>query len=245
MNVLCEKPICITRNELIKIENKIIDTDLIYFTSFQKRYVPIFIYLKDILEEQLLGKINLIRYIYSHKGPYTSWKPLSKERWFFDAEKAGGGVLLDLGVHCIDILCMLTGDYSNIAGYTQNTTCKGIKQEDNCSVLFRFKNDAIGIISVSWCNELMEMVDIFGTKGTLRVDLHDKNPVKVMPRKLKRNKFIKKALNYRPSLEIAQHSLIDHFIECVIREEQGHPNFFDGKKALEFVLNSYNRAQSQ
>lgn len=238
-HILCEKPIAISKEELDQIELELSSKDLIFFTSFQKRYNPIFKLIKDVIENGILGKIILVRYYFSHYGPYKSWNALSEEKWFFDSKKAGGGVLLDLGVHCIDILRYLIGEYDNINGITFNTSCINMKEEDNCNVLFRFKNNASGLISVSWCNEPSETIDIFGTKSFIKVDLSGRNLPSFGPESLKSNKLIKDLLDFKPTNESAQNKLIDHFINCVLTKKQEHPNFEDGKKAVEFVLDAY------
>jgi predicted dehydrogenase len=238
-HILCEKPIAISREELIQMELELNEKNLIFFTSFQKRYKQLFKLIKKVLDEQILGRITLVRYYFSHYGPYKSWKALSDEKWFFDSEKAGGGVLLDLGVHCIDILRYLLGDYDHIEGATFNTTCIDMEDEDNCSVLFRFKNGEPGITSVSWCNEPSETIDIFGTEGYIKVNLSGEKLSTFGPITLKRKEAIKKLLDYRSTNESTQNKLIDHFINCVQTKKQESPNFFDGKRAVEFVLDAY------
>ena len=238
-NILCEKPIAISREELSQIEEKLKNKNIIFFTSFQKRYNPVFKLLKDIIEKDVLGKIISARYYFSHYGPYKSWNALSLEKWFFDSKKAGGGVLLDLGVHCIDILRYLLGEYDIVNGINFNASCINMQDEDNCNVLFRFKNDALGFITASWCNEPLEMVDIFGTKGYVKLDLTNKNYVSYGPQKLKKNEFLQNLIDYKPSEDIAQYVLTDHFIDCIKKKSQEHPNFEDGKRAVEFVLDAY------
>jgi len=111
--------------------------------------------------------------------------------------------------------------------------------EDNCNVLFKFKNEALGFITASWCNEPLETVDVFGTKGYLKLDLTNKNFVSYGPRKLKKNEFLQSLIEYKPSGDIAQYVLTDHFIECIKKQTQENPNFEDGKRAVEFVLDAY------
>jgi predicted dehydrogenase len=239
-NILCEKPIAISINELKDIEASLRTKKLIFFSAYQKRYIPIIPQIKKVIENEVLGEINLVRHFFSHYGPYTSWRPLSEQKWFFDSEKAGGGVLLDLGVHSIDLLRYLIGDFSKIEGYSHNTTCKKISNEDNCSVLFRFRNNAIGVITVSWCNEPLDIVEIFGTKGILRIDLQSNEPLDYKPKNLKKNEVLKKILEQKFTMNvIPQNLLIDHFIQCVLNRNQENPNFEDGKRSVEFVLEAY------
>ena len=238
-NILCEKPIAISKEELIRIESELTSKDLIFFTSFSKRYNPIFRLIKGIIEGDVLGKITSVKYFFSHYGPYKSWNALSKQKWFFDSEKAGGGVLLDLGVHCIDILRFLLGEYDRVNGINFNTSCINMEGEDNCNVLLRFKRDTLGIISVSWCNEPSETLDIYGTKGFIKVDVSGRNPLSFGPKSLKRNNVVKDLLEFKPTNESAQNMLIDHFINCIQINKQESPSFDDGKKAVEFVLDAY------
>jgi len=244
INILCEKPICISQKELENIETMLNKKKLIYFSSFQKRYIGIFSLIKEVIDNKALGDINLVRYFFSHYGPYTSWKPFSEQKWFFDSKMAGGGVLLDLGVHCVDILRHLVGEYNEIEGYSYNSFCKKIEDEDNCNVLFRFENNTLGVISVSWCNEPMELLELYGTMGTLKVNLHLTEPISFTPKKLKRNQYIKKIVEYEPLDENTQHLLINHFINCVLKGKQEHPDFNDGKLATEFVLKAYSLKKS-
>jgi len=238
-NILCEKPIAISREELTQIEEKLKNKNIIFFTSFNKRYNPIFRLIKSIIDEDILGKITLVRSFLSHYGPYKSWKALSEEKWFFDSKKAGGGVLLDLGVHCIDILRHLLGEYDKVNGINFNTSCINMQDEDNSNVLFRFKNDTLGLISVSWCNEPSEFLEIYAKKGYIKVDISGRNPISFGPNSLKRNRIIKNLLEFTPLYESAQNKLIDHFINCIKTNNQENPNFEDGKRAVEFVLDAY------
>jgi UDP-N-acetylglucosamine 3-dehydrogenase len=239
-NILCEKPIAISREELDNIETELKKSDIIYFTSFQKRYIPCLPDIKTMIENNVIGKLTSIRHLFSHLGPYTSWKPLSEEKWFFNSEKAGGGVLMDLGVHSIDLLRDLIGEYSKIEGYSSNTSCKDISNEDNCNVLIRFQNNVLGIISVSWCNEPSDIIEIFGTKGMLKIDLQSPKPFSYKPKTLKKNQLMKQFLKKKYSRKIIeQYKLTNDFIQAVLTKTQAHPNFLDGKRAVEFVLEAY------
>ena len=240
-NVLCEKPIAISLEELGKIENILNKKDLIYFSSFQKRYMKVSPIIKRIIHNKVLGEIHLVRYFFGHYGPYTSYNAMSKQKWFIDSKMAGGGVLIDLGVHCIDLLRYLVGEFTEIEGFSRGSACKGIIDEDICNVLFRFENNVLGNISVSWCSEPMEILEFFGSKGTLSIDLQSNKPFNYKPSKLKRNSIFKEAISETyNTASIAQHDLINHFVDCVINKKQDHPNFNDGKRAVEFVLQAYN-----
>ena len=239
VHILCEKPICITQHELNSVENELLKKNIVFFTAFHKRYISIFPIIKDLIENNSLGKISLARYIFTHLGPYISHNALSKEKWFIDSEKAGGGVVLDLGVHCIDILRYLIGEYQTVNGFNHNTSCLDTKDEDNGSVIFKFQNDALGVINMSWCTIPTELIEIFGTKGSISIDLMSDNLFNYNPEALKYNPLISEAMTYRRSQENPHSLLINHFIQCILTNKNEHPNFQDGKKAVEFILKAY------
>jgi UDP-N-acetylglucosamine 3-dehydrogenase len=243
IHVLCEKPICINRKELEVLTQANKKSTLIFMTSFQKRFNPHIPSLKSIIDNEVLGRLILVKYYFSHYGPYISWKALSEEKWFFDSHMAGGGVLLDLGVHCIDNLRYLIGEYRRVDGVHSNTSCIDMKDEDNCNVLLRFQNDTLGIISVSWCNFPSEVIELYGSNGNLRIDLLSKRPISFQPKNLKKNKLIKKALTIRKYSDNYQDAVINQFINAILMNKRIHPDFEDGKKAVEFVFESYDLLQ--
>ncbi|NVM19427.1 MAG: Gfo/Idh/MocA family oxidoreductase [Candidatus Lokiarchaeota archaeon] len=147
---------------------------------------------------------------------------------------------MDLGIHAIDLLRFLIGEFTEIGGYNDSNNCKKIKDEDTCNVLFKFENGILGNITVSWCSYPSEVLELYGTEGTLKIDLQSNKPFTFQPKKLKRNSYFKEVLNeYCNTNIIPQHKLINHFVNCVLNKKQENPNFHDGKRAVEFVLEAY------
>jgi len=84
------------------------------------------------------------------------------------------------------------------------------------------------------------MLELFGTEGSLKIDLQSNTPFTFQPKKLRRNAYLKEALEADYNMNIIpQHELINHFVSCVLNKNQENPNFYDGKRAVEFVLESY------
>ncbi|MHA1107119.1 MAG: Gfo/Idh/MocA family protein [Promethearchaeota archaeon] len=115
-----------------------------------------------------------------------------------------------------------------------------MEDEDTCNVIFKFDNGTLGNVAVSWCSEPSEMLELFGTEGSLKIDLQSNTPFTFQPKKLRRNAYLKEALEADYNMNIIpQHELINHFVSCVLNKNQENPNFYDGKRAVEFVLESY------
>ncbi|MHA1325987.1 MAG: Gfo/Idh/MocA family protein [Promethearchaeota archaeon] len=248
INILCEKPICISKEELNEIESHLNKKKVIFFSSFQKRYIPPIIMFKDVIEKGLLGDIRYIRYRFSHLGPYKSWRPISEEKWFYDIDKAGGGVLIDLGVYCIDLIRFLFGDYKNLIFSMKESQCYKIEGEDSAFVIFKVDDNITGEIDVSWCFGPLEYITLMGNKGWMILEFVPKYQVFYhfyWKKKLAKNKLIQKMVKWTPTSRNYQQQLINHFVNCVINGTQEHPDFIDGKRAVEFVLDAYSFKESQ
>ncbi len=92
------------------------------------------------------------------------------KEWRFNKKTAGGGELLDQGVHMLDISRWFLGELAEIQGFTPNLYWGG-GVEDNAFVTARAKGGAIAQIHASWTNwDWIHCFEIFGTKGYIRID---------------------------------------------------------------------------
>jgi len=96
-------------------------------------------------------------------GPHSAW--------FWDAEQAGGGAIVDLGCHCIEIVRSYMGKDNRpleVMAWT-DTLVHPIEAEDNAICLIRFESGAMGQFEVSWTfRGGMDLRDeVAGTEGTI------------------------------------------------------------------------------
>ena len=110
-----------------------------------------------------LGEITWVRSRETHPGPHSAW--------FWDDRKAGGGAIIDLGCHCIEIIRTFVGKGNRPveAMCHADTLVHPIKGEDNAIALIRFESGAIGQFEVSWTfRGGMDLRDeVMGTEGTI------------------------------------------------------------------------------
>ena len=99
----------------------------------------------------------------THPGPHSAW--------FWDAELAGGGCIVDLGCHCIEIIRNYVGKTNRPVEVMcwSDTLVHPIDAEDNAIALIRFESGAIGQFEVSWTfRGGMDLRDeVAGTEGTI------------------------------------------------------------------------------
>jgi len=113
-----------------------------------------------------LGRILWTRSRETHPGPHSDW--------FFDPERAGGGALVDMGCHCIEIgRCFVGKDVRPVEVMCwTDTQVHPIDAEDHAIALVRYASGAVSQVEVSWTfRGGMDLRDeVSGTEGTIRLD---------------------------------------------------------------------------
>jgi predicted dehydrogenase len=110
-----------------------------------------------------VGDVLWVRSRETHPGPHSAW--------FWDAGQAGGGAIVDLGCHCIEIVRSFVGKGNRPVEVMcwKDTLVHPIEAEDNAIALIRFESGAVGQFEVSWTfRGGMDLRDeVAGTEGTI------------------------------------------------------------------------------
>jgi predicted dehydrogenase len=164
--VLCTKPLA--RNA---VEAKAM-LDAVEAAGVFSGYLEDLVYtpktLKSIesIQNGALGKVLWARSRETHPGPHSAW--------FWDPEIAGGGAIVDLACHCIEISRNFIGkDIRPVEAFCwADTQVHPIAAEDSAIGLVRYANGAIGQFEVSWAfRGGMDLRDeVSGTEGTIWLD---------------------------------------------------------------------------
>ncbi len=129
-------------------------------------YTPKFLKAMETVKGGALGRILWAKSRETHPGPHSDW--------FWDIEQAGGGCILDLGCHCVEIARSYIGkDIKPIEVMCwADTQVKPIDAEDHAIGLVKYENGAIGQFEVSWTfrGGLDLRDEVMGTEGTIWVN---------------------------------------------------------------------------
>ena len=129
-------------------------------------YTPKFIKASQSVHEGALGRILWAKSRETHPGPHSEW--------FWDIEQAGGGCILDLGCHCVEITRSYIGkDIKPVEVMCwADTQVKPIDAEDHAIGLVKYENGAIGQFEVSWTfrGGLDLRDEVMGTEGTIWIN---------------------------------------------------------------------------
>jgi len=182
-HVYCDKPLTVTYSEAQEVLQLTERSGLIHQVALQNRFFPSTMRAKELIQEGRLGRILSFRACYLHSGSVDPQKPFG---WKQD-KAMGGGVLVDLGSHVLDLLYHLLGEYASIMARTQiiynrrpdrEGRMMEMAADDAVYMIATMKNGSVGTIEASkiatGTNDELR-VEIHGDQGALRFNLMDPN----------------------------------------------------------------------
>ncbi|MDJ0665067.1 MAG: Gfo/Idh/MocA family oxidoreductase [Acidimicrobiia bacterium] len=161
--VLCTKPLARSGEEAKRILDRVEQAGIFAGYLEDLCYTPKTLKAIAAVNGGAIGDVTWVRSRETHPGPHSAW--------FWDKDKAGGGAIVDLGCHCIEIIRNFVGKGNrplDVMAWA-DTLVHPIKAEDNAVVLIRFESGAIGQFEVSWSfRGGMDLRDeVAGTEGTI------------------------------------------------------------------------------
>ena len=168
IHLLLEKPVATTLAAAREIRQAVNAGRGQCMVGFTHRFMDGNIRARQMLKDGKLGEPFMIRIRFAHRGPQPGW---AMSDWFYRRAKSGGGAMLDMGIHAMDLCRFLVGEVESVFGLV-GTLRKAIEVDDNAVVGLKFAGGrALGYIEVGWTSGPgFTGVEIYGDEGTLLVD---------------------------------------------------------------------------
>ncbi|HRL10895.1 MAG TPA: Gfo/Idh/MocA family oxidoreductase [Aggregatilineales bacterium] len=161
--VLCTKPLARTAAEAKRILDAVERAGVFHGYLEDLVYTPKTLKALKSVQNGAVGKVLWARSRETHPGPHSDW--------FWDKEQSGGGAIIDMGCHCIEIGRSFIGkDIRPVEVMCwADTQVHPIEAEDHAVGLVRYANGAVGQFEVSWAfRGGMDLRDeVSGTEGTI------------------------------------------------------------------------------
>lgn len=161
--VLCTKPLARNGAEARRMLETVEQAGVFAGYLEDLVYTPKTLKAVETVRSGALGRILWVRSREAHSGPHSAW--------FWDRGQAGGGAIVDLGCHCIEIIRSFVGKevYPREVLCWADTLVHPVESEDNSVTLIRFDGGALGQFEVSWTfRGGMDLRDeVSGTEGTI------------------------------------------------------------------------------
>ena len=168
-HVVCEKPMALTKAGCEEIIFKALQMSKQVFCVMQNRYSPPSVWIKQVVEEQLLGKIFMVQVNCYWNRDSRYYK---EDTWKGDGVLDGGTLFTQFS-HFIDIMYWLFGDIRNISGNFSDFNHSNLTDfEDSGLVTFDFVNGGMGCLNYStsvWNKNLESSLTVIGEKGSIKI----------------------------------------------------------------------------
>ena len=191
-HVLLEKPMALSLTEARAIAVAAEAAERSVMIGFSHRLYRGNQKVKALIEAGTIGAPFMVRVRFAHNGPFPGW---AKSDWFYDPARAGGGALLDMGIHAIDLCQWFVGPITAVTALMA-TLRKPIQVDDNAVLALTFGENALGYIEVGWTSGPGFLgYEIYGDEGSiindytslrdlLRVIRNKRNHFREMPQSL-------------------------------------------------------------
>ncbi len=161
--ILCTKPLAVSGSEALDLLKAVEKAGVFHGYLEDLVYTPKTVKALQAAQKGALGRVLWARSRETHGGPHSDW--------FWTKELSGGGAIVDMGCHCIEIARNFIGKGNRPVEVTcwADTQVHPIDTEDHAVGLVRYENGAIGQFEVSWTfRGGMDLRDeIAGTEGTV------------------------------------------------------------------------------
>jgi predicted dehydrogenase len=103
------------------------------------------------------------------RAQLSCWYPPIEGAWRQDPATGGGGALIDMGGHCMDLLEMFFGRIKRVSCFINNSV-HNYKSEDSSTAMLFFENGALGTVDTFFCipdNSSKNVLELYGSKGSI------------------------------------------------------------------------------
>lgn len=143
-NVFVEKPLGINADESKKIADAFKKAGKQLTVGYMMKYHNLHEKAKELVNGGKIGKVNDVR------AQFSCWYPDIKGAWRQNKKLGGGGAIMDLGVHCIELIEYVLGEEIKDVKAFYSTRTFSYEVEDGAVIVFRTENGVLGHIDVNF-----------------------------------------------------------------------------------------------
>ena len=231
LHVMCDKPMAMDVNECKRMLDACNANEVQLQICFLFRFHSAFQQIKEWIAEGRLGRIVHARM------PFMKYAPKPSDDWHIDPSKSGGGSLIDLGVHSIDLLEYLIGEVAEVSAFC-NSVIHNYDVDETSTLMMRFKNGGQSVTETSFTAVGSDQIlEIYGTDGSVVVFNDDGWKIKTV--------IDGKQQVIGSQFEDLFQLQFEHFAQCVSGEAQPIVSGYDGLRNMRIVSAAYKSAESK
>ncbi len=242
-HVVCEKPLCRTMEEAERMVAACDEAGIKFMYAEELLFAPKYVRAKDLIDSGAIGDLYLAKQAEKHDGPHAEW--------FWDVERSGGGVTLDMGCHAFLFFMWLFGDRKPTAVTAQMGTYvhkDRTEGDDDAIIIVEFEGGGRGMAEESWAKVggMDDLAEFYGSEGVIFADLLYGNAMRVYSERGYDYSVEKasttKGWSFCTFEEMWNYGFpqeMEHFIDCVKNDEEPIVTGADGRDVMEIVFAAY------
>jgi predicted dehydrogenase len=247
-HVVVEKPLCLNLAEADRMIEACREAGVQLMYAEELCFAPKYVRLKQLLCSGALGAPTLIKQSEKHDGPHAAH--------FWDVDRSGGGVTMDMGCHAIEFFRWMLGRPPVRSVYAQmSTLVHGDKTrgDDNSILIVEFASGVVCLAEESWTKlgGMDDRAEVHGSGGVAYADLLHGNAIETYSAS-GYDYAVEKAGStrgwsftiYEEAWNYGFHHEMAHFVDCVQNGTAPLVTGHDGRAVLEVVFAAYESART-
>jgi len=263
-HVFCEKPLAMNVREAEEMYDKTEKAGLIHMIGFESRFIPAAAHMKQLIDQGYVGQVFQV---HDRSFGHFRLNPTTPLGWIHQKEKAGVGMMSSTGVHRIDLVRWMCGEFRKVCGKTkifikkrplQDGSGTGlVTTDDAAAIVAEIEGGIQATLNISGVTTPGQTLEVYGSKGLLiykREKQNQKwitgtlwgtqNPDRI-PKVLPTPAYLTENLKTDDEEKAFGQFLFAHinrrFVKAIRENKQSTPNFLDGvktQKVLDAILKS-------
>lgn len=166
LHVFSEKPPGRNLADTLRMQSSSEKSSSVLKFGFNHRYHNSVIEAKALIDSGLIGEVVCARGVYGKAG-----NPNFSAEWRNDTALSGGGILLDQGIHMLDLMCYLVGDFTKIKSHVDQLVWKNMPTEDSAFAIMETDKGQVASLhsnAIQWKHKFD--LDLICTNGYIALN---------------------------------------------------------------------------
>ncbi len=234
-HTLCEKPMARSAKECKEMIRACKNNKVKLMVAYYRRFYPKIRKIKQGLDEYVIGRPVLVRL--QNTWRYSPLDPTDPKEWRANQEKGGGGCLIEIGSHRLDLLSYLLGEMREVSAFT-DTIVADYEVEDCACLIMRFRNGIHALVNFNWnTSSKTDDFEIYGDTGRIVASPLDTERLCIYDRD--------KVSEYElPRCEYTHLPVIENFVKSINGEAEVFIPGEEGMKANQIIDAAYESSRT-